>query len=141
MNLTDLLTDLSTHYNAIIRDTASQFSLTISQAFHILSIPSDGISMSQLAYKLGLDTSTLTRNIHKLDSKELLTRSVLLYDKRVQNIQLTDKGLKTVASIDQLLKDINYSIMENIDLDSQQNIIDSLEKLSWSLECVRENNV
>jgi len=141
MNLTDLLTDLSTHYNAIIRDTASQFSLTTSQAFHILSIPSDGISISQLAYRLGLDTSTLTRNIQKLESKKLLTRSVHLYDKRVQNIQLTDKGLKTVASIDLLLKDINYSIMENIDLDSQQNIIDSLEKLSWSLECVRENNV
>ena len=72
MNIPELLTDLTTHYNALIRNAASQLSLTASQAFHLLSIPHDGIPMSQLAHKLGLDTSTLTRNFQKLEKIGLI---------------------------------------------------------------------
>ena len=57
MNIPELLADLVTHYNALIRASASQLNLTASQAFHLLSIPHDGIPMSKLAHKLGLDNA------------------------------------------------------------------------------------
>ena len=73
MNLPELLLDLTVHYNALIRRSASQLGITISQALHLLSVPHDGISMSHLSHKLGLDASTLTRNIQKLEKMDLIS--------------------------------------------------------------------
>ena len=75
MNLPEFLTDLSIHYNALIRNAASDISLTVSQALHLISIPYEGISMSVLSNKLGLDTSTLTRNIQKLEKLGLVKKT------------------------------------------------------------------
>ena len=138
MNISELLADLTTHYNALIRNTASQLNLTASQAFHLLSIPNDGIPMSQLAHKLGLDTSTLTRNIQKLEKMELIRRSQDSYDKRVQKAVLTEKGEDIIELLDESLQERNNTFMEQIDLDSQENITDILEKIVWAMDCIRE---
>ena len=108
MNIPELLTDLTTHYNALIRNAASQLNLTASQAFHLLSIPHDGIPMSQLAHKLALDTSTLTRNIQKLENLGLIERQADSYDRRIQNAVLTDKGSRVVDSLEEKLLNINF---------------------------------
>jgi len=134
----ELLFDLTTHYNAIIRSAASQLNLTTSQAFHLISIPHDGIPMSKLAHKLGLDTSTLTRNIQKLQNLGLVERVHGSYDRRVYNALLTKEGADIVAEIEELLLKMNNSILEHIDLDSQQDMYDLLEKLVWSMDCMRE---
>ena len=138
MNLPELLTNLTTHYNAIFRQYSSRLSLTAPQAFHLLSIPVDGISMSGLANKLGLDTSTLTRNIQKLEKLDLVRRKQDRNDKRILVVYLTDKGRETVEKIDELLLDLNFSMMKYIDLDEQENIPEMLEKLVWAMDCVRE---
>ena len=138
MNIPELLTDLTTHYNALIRNAASQLNLTASQAFHLLSIPHGGIPMSQLAHKLGLDTSTLTRNIQKLEKMELIRRRQDSYDKRVQKAVLTEKGEEMIELLDESLQEMNNTFMEHIDLDSQENITDILEKIVWAIDCIRE---
>ncbi len=92
MNVSELLSDLTVHYNGIIRQTASHFGLTASQAFHLISIPYSGITMSHLSRKLGLNTSTLTRNIQKLEKMGLVERHSSSYDKRVNNAVLTQGG-------------------------------------------------
>ena len=138
MNLSELLVDLTTHYNALIRSTASQLHLTASQAFHLISIPHDGIPMSKLAHKLGLDASTLTRNIQKLETLGLVKRQHDSYDKRVQKALLTKQGLEITEEIEEILLQMNNSIIETIDLDTQENMCELLEKLVWSMDCVRE---
>ena len=138
MNIPELLTDLTTHYNALIRNAASQLNLTASQAFHLLSIPHDGIPMSKLANKLGLDTSTLTRNIQKLEKMELIKRCQDPYDKRVQKAVLTEKGEEMIELLEESLQEMNNTFMEQIDLDSQENITDILEKIVWAMDCIRE---
>ena len=138
MNLPELLVGLTTHYNALIRSAASQLHLTTSQAFHLISIPHDGIPMSKLAHKLGLDASTLTRNIQKLENLGLVKRNHDSYDKRVQRAVLTKQGLKIIEEIEEILLQINNSIIEQIDLDTQENMCELLEKLVWSMDCFRE---
>ena len=138
MYLPELLASLTTHYNALIRSAASQLNLTVSQAFHLISIPYDGIPMSKLAHKLGLDASTLTRNIQKLENLGFVERKHDSYDKRVQKVLLTKQGVKTTEEIEGVLLQMNNSIIDKIDLDSQENMCDLLEKLVWSMDCVRE---
>jgi DNA-binding MarR family transcriptional regulator len=94
--------------------------------------------MSQLAHKLGLDTSTLTRNIQKLEKMELIKRNHDSYDKRVQKAVLTEKGDEMVELLEEYLLEMNHSIMEQIDLDSQESITDILEKIVWAMDCIRE---
>ena len=43
--------------------------LTYSQTLAIISIPDDGIEMSELAWTLGLDNSTVTRLVIRLEKK------------------------------------------------------------------------
>ena len=138
MNIPELLTNLTTHYNAIFRQYSSQLSLTAPQAFHLLSIPVDGISMSGLANKLGLDTSTLTRNIQKLEKLDLVRRKQNRNDKRILAVYLTDAGRRKVEKIEESLLDLNFSMMKYIDLDDQENIPEILEKLVWAMDCIRE---
>ena len=138
MNIPELLTNLTTHYNAIFRQYSSRLSLTAPQAFHLLSIPVDGISMSGLAKKLGLDTSTLTRNIQKLEKLGLVRRKQDRNDKRILVVYLTDKGRGRVEKIEESLLDLNFSMMKYIDLDDQENIPEMLEKLVWAMDCIRE---
>ncbi len=138
MNIPELLANLTTHYNAIFRQYSSRLSLTAPQAFHLLSIPVDGISMSGLANKLGLDTSTLTRNIQKLEKLDLVRRKQDRNDKRILAVYLTDKGRGKVEKIEESLLKLNFSIMKYIDLDDQENIPEMLEKLVWAMDCIRE---
>ena len=138
MTVPELLVDLTIHYNALIRSAASKVNLTASQAFHIISIPHGGIPMSKLAQKLGLDASTLTRNIQKLEKLGLVNRIHDSYDKRIQKAILTKQGAKITEEIEELLFQMNNSITDKIDLDSQENMCDLLEKLVWSMDCVRE---
>ena len=138
MILSELLLDITTHYNAFLRSTASQLNLTTSQIFHIVSIPHNGVSMSILAHKLGLDTSTLTRNIQKLEKLGLVERMPDSYDRRVQRAILTEHGINIAEKIEMLLLQTNKLILGQIDLDSQENMCDLLEKLVWSMDCLRE---
>ena len=138
MNITELLTDLASGTNAIIRASASILNLTVSQAFHLLLIPHDGISMSGLARKLGLDNSTLTRNIQKLEKLNLVKRQNDNYDKRIQLVVLTGKGISMLKSLELTLEHQTSEVLGQIDLDTQVHLTSILEELSWALECVRE---
>ena len=139
MNITELLTDLASNTNAIIRAAASMFNLTASQAFHLLSIPFDGIPMSGLAAWLGLDNSTLTRNIQKLEDLGLVRRGVDNHDKRIQRVILTKDGASLVGSLETHIEEQFHDILEQIDLDTQEHLLTDLEKLSWAMEYSRGN--
>ena len=140
MHITELLTNLATGVNALIRVAASKFNLTGSQAFLLLSIPFDGIPMSGLAHKLGLDNSTLTRNIQKLEKRGLVKQLPDSYDGRVKRVILSSEGISLIELFDEHLENQNATIMDQIDLDTQEHISTVLEKLSWALECMREKS-
>ena len=135
MNFTELLMDVAIETNARVHRVAASLNLSTSQAYHLLVIPFNGISMSALAKKLGLDASTLTRNIHNLEKHRLVVRRTDNRDRRIQLICLTDVGSKVVRSIENELEDQNYTILNLMDLDAQESLLASLEKLSWSLAC------
>ena len=138
MDFIDLLINITANTNAIIRFIASTLNLTTSQAFHLLLIPYDGIPMSTLAHKLGLDTSTLTRNIQKLETLKLVTRSADVYDKRIRTVHLTKSGISLLQAFEDHLKEEGFNILDQINLDNQEHIFSVLESISWSLDCLRE---
>jgi DNA-binding MarR family transcriptional regulator len=138
MSSAELLISLTTHYNAIIRSAALQKSLTSAQAILLLNIPFEGISMSGLAHKIGIDNSTLTRNINKLILLGLVFKKQNEFDKRVITIKISTLGLDVVNRLDEALDDFSGSIINYIDIEDQGPVADLLEKLVWALDCSRE---
>ena len=139
MNITEFVIDLVAKYNAIIRLSASHFNLTFSQALLILSIPFDGISMSKLARKLGLDNSTLTRNAQGLKQLNIVDHKSDPYDKRIQLIILTREGSDLYNSLFDHFNELNLSILSKLSLDDNEVLHNSIEKLTWALECDRDS--
>ena len=135
----EFLINVITDYNALIRSAAHNHHISSSQALNVLSIPFDGISMSKLANKLGLDASTLTRNVNKLLMLQYLSKTTSQYDKRIQTIHLTKKGSALKAALYDEINNLNNRAIKQLSIDEKENIHLSIEKLAWVLECGREN--
>ena len=99
MNITENLSDISLNYFALLRKLSSKFDLTLSQALLLLYVPFDGISVSNLSDKLGIDISTMTRNIQRIEKLGLIKRSKDLNDKRSIKLNLSTRGIKLVKNI------------------------------------------
>ena len=82
MNLAEYLSDISLNYFSLLRRLSSKYDLTLSQSLLLLYVPYDGISVSDLSEKLGVDISTMTINIQRIDKQGLIERKPNENDKR-----------------------------------------------------------
>ncbi len=128
--------EINNFYSKLLRTTASKFNLTFEQAKLLFSIPYDGVVLSDLAEILGIDNSTLTRNIRKLINNNFLNISFDQYDKRKKILLLTDKSTDIIQVIEKQMSIIFEKINNFIEIDDIEKIHKSLEKLNWSLNCI-----
>ena len=120
---------LNTNFVSIVRGISKKYEITLSQALILLNISINGTSMSSLAYRLGLDPSTITRNIEKLEKRNLLYRERSTLDTRVINIYKSNEGVSISENIENDTEEIfNASIEDELDFK------DSLQKINWNLE-------
>ena len=139
MNLVELLLDLNIALNVPIKKVGKNNNLTASQTLCILSIPFDGITQSELTNKLGLDLSTLSRNLKKLVDQKIVTKEFLKNDNRTSLITLSDKGQSIynniLCELNNMLSNLNY----DLEYDEIENIINSITSLHWSLIKINQN--
>ena len=139
MSLSENLSDISLHYFALMRKIASKFELTLSQALVLLYIPFDGITISNLSNKLGIDIITMTRNIQRIQIKGLISKQPNLDDKRSIKVKLSNRGQKVVQSLNQDIEtNIDY-IFQKHDFEDIQKMHDILESLGWELYLYRQD--
>lgn len=60
----------------------------------------DGITVSELAARLGVEQPTVTRSLSRLDQGGWFVREPVPGDRRATRIQLTDKGVAAVPAIE-----------------------------------------
>ena len=123
------LIDLTSNFLVILRNIAKKHSITSSQSFIILTIDIQGTSMTILSSKLGLDASTMTRNIEKLEKKHLVYRERLTSDARIINVYLTGAGKK----LNKLLKK-DFEDILNKGVSDKKETVGKLHGLIWDLE-------
>ncbi len=107
--------------------------MTYSQALAIISIPNNGIEMSELARKLGLDNSTVTRLIVRLEKKGWVGREKSIRDKRAIRVFLKTKGFKIQQDIEKKIESIGEKIKMEIEDEKRESILDHLYTFQWSL--------
>ncbi len=134
MNLAEQIYELNLGTGNILRSIASELNLTLPQVQCFLTIPFDSINMTNLSRQLGIDNSTLTRNLAKLDRQGFIHRTQDEFDKRVIYVSLTKNGRETLSKIESRLEDISHKILTDMNYEDRQDVFEALEKLSWSLE-------
>ena len=110
--------------------------LTYSQTLAIISIPDDGIEMSELAWTLGLDNSTVTRLVIRLEKKNWVERKQSQRDQRVIEVFLTEKGALIQHDIEKEIDNIGEKIKTEVEKDQNEALLQSLSSFQWTLRKV-----
>ena len=124
---------LTCSMNAIIRKIAAKNNLSISQYFTLHSISTNGISMTELSKLLGIDNSTLTRNINILTRMLLVSKLTSEEDKRSYNIFLTESGYSTLNIIEKEMNIFIQLILDNLKDDENEFLNEVISKLNWKI--------
>lgn len=96
-------------------------------------IPPDGIEMSSLSKKLGIDNSTATRLISGMEKIGWLRRKVASHDKRVIKVFLTKKGNNIQIALEKKIETIGDQVERHIDPLKKQDSIEQISSLNWIL--------
>ena len=123
------------HMNVLARRIASKNNLSLSQYYTLSNISSNGISMSELSLIVGIDNSTLTRNINILINRSLVRKEQSQADKREQLILLSSKGNQIAQKLDSDMEKLLNQFIISIEEDQRQLFINTIEMLNWKMNC------
>lgn len=87
------------------------------------------ISLNDLAEKLNLDSSTMSRTVNKLVAKNFVKRDIDPSDRRYVTISLTDSGEGHFHSIESDWNTYFLKVYETIPSSKQEQVLDSLQIL------------
>lgn len=133
MRVIEVIRDLACQLQALIRQIAGEMGLTTTQAQVLFTLPADGMSMSALAERLGLDNSTISRIIQHMEKQNWVTRIPSMRDRRVIKVSLTATGKQVHYRLNETLETALRPLIESLEMDRQESLEQHLEELSWSI--------
>ena len=133
MNYGEFISSFLIDLQRLFRLDISIKDITYSQVLAIISIPSDGVEMSELARKLGLDNSTITRLMIRLEDKGWVGRKQSKRDKRAIKVFLRTKGLILQQDIEKKIESIGEKVKAQIDDEKRESILEHLFTFQWGL--------
>ena len=133
MNYGEFISSFLIDLQRLFRSDISIKDMTYSQVLAIISIPNDGIEMSELARKLGLDNSTITRLMVRLENKGWVGRKQSRRDKRAIKVFLKTTGLVLQKDIEKKIESIGEKIEIEIDDEKRESILEHLYTFQWGL--------
>ena len=134
MNQGELFTAFLVDLQRIFRTEVVPKNLSYSQVLAIIIIPDDGIEMSELARTLGLENSTVTRLIARLERNNFVTRKKSEADKRSINVFLDQKGVMLQTDIEKKIDKIGNQIFLKNNQVEKELFLENLSLFQWSLK-------
>tara|TARA_B100000029_G_C17277693_1_gene852288 strand:- start:156 stop:572 length:417 start_codon:yes stop_codon:yes gene_type:complete len=138
MNIIELSNDFCQNYLACIRRASNILKVTHTQAICLQTIPFRGISQAELAKKLNIDISTLSRNLDKLIKLQLINKESSLSDKRSFNISLTENGQKLYNKFNAIISEELGKVYDMLELEERDQFETILNKINWQLELLNK---
>ena len=134
MNQGELFTAFLIDLQRIFRTEVVPKNLSYSQVLAIIITPDDGIEMSELARSLGLENSTVTRLIARLERNNFVTRKKSEADKRSINVFLDQKGVMLQTDIEKKIDKIGNQIFLKNNQVEKELFLENLSLFQWSLK-------
>jgi len=124
-----------------LRDDACCCDVTVAQCHAILEIGTEEqLNIKELAARLGLDKSTLSRTVENLVSEGLAERSASQADRRTVEIRLTDKGRNAFDRINTAADNHFMLVFQQIAPDKHHQIAESISLLAKALAQTDESD-
>ena len=133
MQLGELLSSLLVNLQALMKREVNLDKASFPKIIALSIIPPDGLEMSALAKRMGIDNSTATRLVIGMEVAGWVNRESNLYDKRVYQVFLTKKGYSLQSDLEEQFALIGKVVEESLNPLDKVNISDSLSSLNWVL--------
>ena len=134
MNYGELFTAFLIDLQRIFRTEVVPKNLSYSQVLAIIIIPDNGIEMSELAWALGLENSTVTRLIARLEQNNYVIRKKSEVDKRSINVYLNQKGNLLQTDIERKIDKIGNQVFLKNNQVEKELFLENLSMFQWSLK-------
>lgn len=129
--LNQLITEFYDKMSAWEQAAVKETGYSLPQVHTIEALGCHGaMKMSELAQKLSVTTGTLTVQVDKLESAQLLKRQAHPSDRRATVVELTKKGLEIHRHHNQLHLNLVKQLTEQLDAEQQQLLSDFLSKMN-----------
>tara|TARA_A100000164_G_C21923353_1_gene781776 strand:- start:553 stop:978 length:426 start_codon:yes stop_codon:yes gene_type:complete len=133
MNYGEILGLFLIDLNSLFRNNIKIGNASFQQLIALSIIPSSGIEMTPLAKKIGIDNSTLTRLIIRLEKNGWVKREVSPHDKRVTNVMLTITGTRLQNDLEKQFEKIGDKVEQLVDPLERQSALQHIQSLHWIL--------
>ena len=133
MNYSELLSSFLIDLQSLYRKNISISGASFPQILALSIIPDDGIEMSALSKKIGIDNSTATRLVMGLEKKGWVNRRSATYDKRVIQVTLTKDGDEIQIQLERQFDSLGAAIEREVDPLDRNEMIEYVSSLHWIL--------
>ena len=133
MSYGELLNSLFINLQSMIKKNVNIDGASFQRVTALSIIPTDGIEMSSLASRLGIDNSTATRLIIGMENVGWVNRQTSKIDKRIIEVCLTSDGSRLQFELEKQLDLIGEKVDLQIGPLEKQKTIDGMAHLSWVL--------
>ncbi len=115
-----------------IHEVLKPYGISIEQ-FNVLRIlrgqKGKTVNMGTIQQRMIAKTSNTTRLVDKLVAKDLVVRKVCEINRRKMEVTITDKGLKLLNILDELVENAEHSLTSKLSNEEQEQLIKLLEKI------------
>ena len=133
MNYSEILSSFLIDLQSLYRNNVSISGASFPQILALSIIPDDGIEMSALSKKIGIDNSTATRLVMGLEKKGWVNRRSATYDKRVIQVTLTKDGDEIQIQLERQFDSLGAAIEREVDPLDRNEMIEYVSSLHWIL--------
>ena len=133
MQLGELLSSLLVNLQTLIKREVNLGRASFPKIIALSIIPPDGLEMSALAKRMGIDNSTATRLVIGMEEAGWVNRESHSNDKRVTQVFLTKRGYSLQSELEEQFALIGKVVEESLNPSDKVNISDSLSSLNWAL--------
>ena len=133
MNYSEILSSFLIDLQSLYRKNVSISGASFPQILALSIIPDDGIEMSALSKKIGIDNSTATRLVMGLEKKGWVNRRSANYDKRVIQVTLTKDGDEIQIQLERQFDSLGAAIEKEVDPLDRNEMIEYVSSLHWIL--------
>ncbi|MED5427231.1 MAG: MarR family transcriptional regulator [Candidatus Neomarinimicrobiota bacterium] len=133
MNYGEVLHALSIDLQSFFRRSIKIDDASFPQILALAVVPDDGIEMSSLSKRLGLDSSTVTRLIIGLEKKGWAVRKKQKKDNRIIKVFLTSAGAEKQSQLEDKIDKLGSLIEKETDPFDRSELLEYLWSAHWTI--------
>ena len=133
MNYGEVLHALSIDLQSFFRRSIKIDGASFPQILALAVVPDDGIEMSSLSKRLGLDSSTVTRLIIGLEKKGWAVRKKQQKDNRIIKVFLTSAGEEKQSQLEDKIDKLGSLVEKETDPFDRSELLEYLWSVHWTI--------